>query len=417
MLSTLIERCTWCSFFLSLVLLVSNNWYDDFYNTLDKNPSPFRLLQIWVQADRPTAQLAPIGGSLEDSKSWAQGIEIFLARAAINIKHDVTFEFVVDSQTSLANKNLLSHWTEAYPKNFKLVLLEDLLQELPHQEFLSLQCTCGVAASCSDFLRIFLLHKEGVTNTYLDIDTFLYRLQHQKRLFANFDSFATNSAQAFGLLQGQRGVFLGMQKNFESEPSSIQINNDCLVSKPQTSVWPLIKAATSLQIAKYQSYFELLNHRCHIVDYKSYQNNLNQRLEWAIKNPEWNVNQSPLVIAVAGPEFWRYFFDTQVATGYLLPYLPSSGGWMGPDGSIEGSAPYGLLQSLFGPKDAESVLKIALLSLDLMYYNKRDVSFALEIKKELLQLWEAFPESQKEIAIKVLAAPIKKTQELANEVV
>lgn len=417
MFFTLIERATWCSFFLIIVFFVNHNWYDDFYHVIEKEYAPFRFLQIWVQADRPRQELAPVGGSLEESQFWAQGIENFLAQAAVRKKYDVTFEFVTDTQTREAHDKLLSHWLEMYPQNFKILLLETLLPTLPHQEFLSSQCTCGIAASCSDFLRIFLLHQEGITNTYLDIDTFLYRLQHQKKPFANFDPFATSSAQAFGLYQGQRGVFLGMQQNFESKPSSIQINNDCLISKPQTSAWPLIKAATSLKIAQYQSYFMLLNERCQIFDYQNYQSNLNKRLKWAIENSDCNVNQSPLVIAAAGPEFWRYFFDTQVVTGYFLPYLPSNGGWMGPGGSVEGSAPYDMLQVIFGAQHAQSLLKIALLNVDFIYYSKRDASLASEIKKELLDLWELIPEGQEEMALNVLSAPIKKTQELAHELI
>lgn len=417
MFLTLIERTTWCSFFLSLVLLLSDNWYDDFYDFMQKEPTPFRLLQIWVQADRPTQELSPIGGSLEESRAWAQGIEDFLAQASARKKYDVQFEFLVDTQTWIANQKLLLHWLDVYPKNFKITVLEDIIQTLPHQEFLSLQCTSGIAASCSDFLRIYLLPQEGVTNIYLDIDTFLYRLQHQKKPFANFDPFATTSSQALGLYQGQRGILLGMQKNFESADSSIQINNDCLISKPHASAWPLITAAASLQITKYESYFGLLNQRCKILDYQSYQTNLHKRLEWAIENADCNVNLSPLVIAMAGPEFWRYFFDTQAVAGYLLPYLPSSGGWMGPGGNVHGSAPYAVLEVVFGSELAQELLKITLLSTDFTYYSKRNQGLALKIKNELLALWAVFPESRKETALRVLLAPIKNTQELADALV
>lgn len=415
MIWTLFERAVWAFFSLSIVFWLTYNWYDDFYSELHQNPTPYRLLQIWVQADNPSQATTPIGGSQQDAQYWAQGVESFLAQAAAHPSCQVTLDLVLDTPTLLHHQQLINHWENNYPYNFKLLKLDDLLPSLPDNHFIASQCTCGIAASCSDILRIFLLPQKGTYSTYMDIDTFLYRIEHQKKPFANFDVVATTSPQAYGLTQGVHDVFMGMVNGLEKPTPIIYLNNDCLISQPEALMWPLIHARLLAEIERSSSYWLLLNERGQITEYESYCHNLEKRLDWALDNPYANLNPNSLVINMAGPGFWRQLFDQYLIAGYPLPHLPSSGAWMGPGQSIQGIVCYHLIQQLFDQHEAQAIAKVAFLAIDFTYYKKRQSPLQDSIKKQIAQLWDTIPEHKKELALKLFCAPIKTAQEIAHE--
>lgn len=417
MLGILVERATWISFALSLIYLGCYNWYDSFYHTLEKQQAPYRLLQVWVQADRPNNQTSPIGGSHDDYQQWAHGIEYFLSQAVTRPTIPVQVDFIADAQTVIQHQELFDHWAQSYPHHFNLIPLSQiLLPEHEHYEFLHQQCAYGIAASCSDFLRTFFLEKPGVTSAYMDIDTLIYRLKHQKKPFAEFDPDAISSQQAYGLLQGDEGVFVGMSQKKSKQQTSVEINNDCVISKPRATMWPLIYAQCSEQIARYSEYMTLLNQRRHINDYEHYSQNLAAREKWAQAHPYQNINQLSLVVQLAGPAFWKNLCEKEVVDAYQLPHLPSGGGWMNGSGCVRGQAPYAVTEQLFNKDISQKLLTIMLMSHDLKYYQKKEAPWAGDLEQEILHLWAQISDEEKSLAEKVFQSPMKWVKELENAV-
>lgn len=383
--------------------LLAYNWWDDFFITLKNRNESYRFMQIWVQADRACAPYVnPIGGNRSDYLEWKSGIAEFLRQTKRHRLDNITLELYLDELTFIYHQDDFRQFLK-YPA-FKCSFVEDFIT--PDNAYpLSMgfaQCVDGIPALCSDFLRISLLHDFHFDyNVYMDIDTFIYRLKYRKYPTLPNTVIMASSDHVFGLYAQPETIshsFSFLKRN--DHDSSIETNNDCIVDYHGPEVlWSVIQALAEQRLSKVNGLFDLLLARPYINSYEEYQYYLNAKIQWALANPDSNVNQIPLVIETTGPGFWKDMDLRLLTQPYVVATIPSSGGWMNRVGAVYGHISKNEIDLYFPsqPEVAKLFIAINFMSHDYQYFRARNTPWIDELMDTLRSTWSALSHEQRNV--------------------
>lgn len=388
-----------------------HDWYDSFFNDLhDKKIDSYRLLFVWVQGDMAPG-VRPIGGNQNNFESWKKHTEALLTqalrrRALDSNASQVIVEVVLDEATYVHHLDLLERWQREYPSQLRVTQLDKIRQTYPQISWALDQCDLGIAALCSDVIRIWHLPKEFDMNVYLDIDTFIDRHEHPNRL---------SSAIGLGSRVLSPGVYHAVQTS--ANPKDNLCNNDMLVDYGATN-WPLIHAMAASSLDSYRGPWISLSQR-HLwrgLDgEKIYEQQLEKRLAWWVAHPAQNFHPLGMIVHINGPWFWLHLSAEGHSAFYQIPIARNSGSWKGgSDVSIKGSMNYGALHYWLG-SDAQDVLKLTMMAYDYQYLTSHQVVWRCALAAKIAKQWLRLSEDKGADLKKVLGSPMLWAEGIAHE--
>jgi len=379
------------------------NWWDDFFDTLQARNESYRMLQIWVQADSPKAPaIVPIGASKTAFTLWRKDIDRWLYQSLRHPEIAVYYSLILDRPTWTHHAALLEQWKRRYPSQIEILFYQDVFATAPQLPCGSTQCSHGIAAACSDILRLLALHNPSYDyNVYMDVDTFIHRYQSALNPYWPSAPFASTSAHLFGLHLTQPGLaqsFLSVVGS-SFDRSALQINNDFLIDyKMPDWLWSCVQTLGFERISQAAPLFDLCADRSSIRSFADYSVHLDRKVQYALHNPERNINPIPLVIYSAGPGLWKDLYVRGLSQPYRLPQIPSSGEWMNHSAKVYGLTSVNDL-TLFvdGADTIHTMIALNFLSHDYYYYHARHTPWLAELKHALLQHYHAL--SPEDVAI------------------
>jgi len=414
------EFSFWLALYGYVIHLFAFNWWDDFFNTLQQRNESYRFLQIWVQADSPKRPfIVAIGASESDLKSWSKGLERLLYQS---LRYpDVTFlySFITDEKTFYQNNDLFSDWKDRYADKIEFILYNDVFAPYPELAYGLNQCENGIAAACSDIIRLVTLHNPSYDyNVYMDIDTFIHRRKSAKNPFLALSPFSSTSPHLFGLNLTQPGLaqscFSLVGASFDQ--SSLQINNDFLIDYQTPDwLWAFVQSIGFHRLSQASPLLDLLAQRSLVTSFSSYQEHLERKVQYALNNSSHNMNQIPLVIATAGPGLWKDLYLRNISKRYDLPIIPSSGGWMNHGGTV-----YGLTStddlSLFidDSETMKTMIALNFLSHDYYYYELRHAYWISDLKQDLISKLDTLSPRSVEIGKNLFSSSFEWLEEIKD---
>ncbi len=397
------------------------NWWSSFFQCLQSQNQSYRFLQIWVQSDSTKRPFViPVGSSDLDLEQWSQGVDHFLQQSFRYPNVSFLYSFITDEKTFYQHNDLFLKWTEKYPKKIEFVFYSDLLAPLPQLTNAPNQCENGIAAACSDLLRLISLHNPLYDyNVYMDIDTFIHCRKFALNPLLPSSPFAHSSKHFLGLSLSTPGLAHSSYTYVGNtiDQSTLHINNDLLIDfKTPQWLWNFVQSLGFQRLEPAANFFDLLAERPLLTTYEQYLLHLDTKVQFALEHPHQNINQVPLVINTVGPGLWKDLYLRGLSHRYPLPVIPSNGGWMNHICSVYGNTSASDLALFLSedPCSIQNMLALNFLAHDYYYFEARNSPWIPFLKETIHQKLKTISLENFEIGKNLFQSPYFWIEEIAH---
>lgn len=373
-------RVVICTILLATLFLGAKNqqrddWYKSFYQNLaQQHVNSIRYFQIWVSPGSNSPQEAlPIGGSQSNFELWLQTTQELMESPAAHLSiwsGNFLYEIMVDKNVYQKHESVFHSFKKKYGNNFEVSLIED---HKPHESsplFIGYrQCLCGVAAVCSDYLRI--LHtpkKDFEINIYADIDTLSQAIRNKKQ----------HSFQELGLNINENGVYFPFFSN-----KLLSVNIDMLVFKGISEVVRnYMTDFIEERLQRQKVFFNNVLAGDALLGVKNideYEELLQKRVFLLLSEPQTGINRDHVITDTVSANFWLRLAQK----GWAYPYWNSMAdtvknyhSWK-MEGSVASyeSVDINLIMMNYSLAEQKVIIQLALMLYDQAYLKEQTVEW------------------------------------------
>ncbi len=420
--SSRIELSFWVALFCYGVHICAFNWWDDFFDTLNHTDQSYVMSQIWVQNPQNSEPwLNCIGGKKDIFLKWKIFIERWLYETRRHVKSPVKFILIGDAQTFAYHNDLFKVWTQRYPNAFEFVFYTDVIKNITADVYslVQEQCTHGIPAACSDFIRIASIdHFNSDFLVYMDIDTFVHRLENAKNIYLPRSPLSENSAISMGVGAVTRpGIYHGVlyEKGSGIDGNSLRMNNDFLISaKSDAALKAAIMRMAESRLADSADLVHLISMRSSIHSVQQYIFYQNQRLDLAKKNINQNFLYVPFIIFSTGPGFWKDLYMSGWSKAYPSIDIYSTGEWMDKGTVSQQASIKEFLSCGIDENRVDIITNVMILIDDYFYYISKNAIVARYIEESLRESFSALNHKEKEYLDHFFHFHFSKIQEICH---